>query len=61
MTYHDGLFSDIYTGDISTFFSSLGNDEFLIFWLKNSIKTGAIMLEFHFRILTFGSPFDVAF
>ena len=57
LTYHDGLFS--YIQEISAYFSSLGNVEFLMFRLKHSVKTGAIMSEFHLRILTGISPFGV--
>ena len=51
----------LYTGDISAFFSSLGNAEFSMFWLQHSVKVGAIMPEFYLRIITGISPFSVAF
>ena len=59
LTYHDSLFS--YIQEILVFFSSLGNSEFLMFWLKHFVTAVAIMSEFHLRILTGVSPFGVAF
>ena len=42
----------IYTREILTIFSSLRKVELMMFWLKHYVNTGAIMSEFHLRILT---------
>ena len=46
-TCHDRPF--VHTGDISVFFSSLKNAEFLMFWLKHSVKISAIISELHLK------------